>query len=165
MRESDEPIEIPPEMHQFIERFGVYFEQYDLPRIGGRIIGLLIVAKRPLTSEQIASALMVSRASVSTNMRMAVDFGLAELVTYPGDRRDYYRYPENAWERGILVNIEATLALKRLAEQGLSVVSDGNVEGRQRLEDLVDFCDFSLDELHGWLGRWRERRAAREQRP
>lgn len=152
------------ELARFVESVGVYYEQYGLPRIGGRVLGLLLITRRPLTAEEIATLLRVSRASVSTNVRLAITFGLAELVTMPGDRRDYYRYPTNAWERGLLINIEATLALRRLADQRLDAISLENTAARARLDELADFCKFTTEEMRGILDRWRERRAAREQR-
>lgn len=157
-----EPGAMSPELEQFIESMGVYFEHYGVPRIGGRVIGLLIAARRPLSLDDMAEALRVSRASVSTNVRMAMNYGLAELVTFPGDRRDYYRYPDNAWERDILVNIEAIVALRRLAKRGLAATAPDNQVARARLDELRDFCDFTLGEMHGWLERWREHRAARD---
>jgi DNA-binding transcriptional regulator GbsR (MarR family) len=144
-------------MRQFIERVGLYFEQYEVSRIGGRIIGLLLVAGEPLSLDDIAAALDVSRASVSTNVRMAVTYGMAELVTKPGDRRDYYRWPANAWDRGLVINVEAVIALRRIAEQGLAAAEPDDTVARERLDELEDFCDFCRDEMQGMLDRWRAR--------
>ena len=76
----DQPHRLSPGMQQFIERMGIYFEHLELPRITGRILGLLMVADRPLSLDNMAAALQVSRASASTNIRMAIHFGAAELV-------------------------------------------------------------------------------------
>lgn len=156
-----EPEPMNNDARQFVESMGLYYEQYDLPRIGGRILGLLLIAERPLSLDDMATRLGVSRASISTNVRMAVSYGLAELITLPGDRRDYYRYPENAWERGIRMNIEAIQVLRRLAERGLAVAASENEAAQARFADLLDFCDFSLEDLSGMLERWRERYIAR----
>lgn len=149
---------LSPAMRQFIETLGLYFEQYEISRIGGRIVGLLMVAGEPLTLDDMASALDVSRASVSTNVRMAVTYGLAVLVTKPGDRRDYYRFPEDAWTRGLVVNIEAVKALRRIAEKGWVATDPDDRVARERLDELEDFCDFCLDEMEAMLERWRARR-------
>lgn len=160
-RPDEFALTLSPGIARLIEDVGVYYEHYGLPRIGGRVLGLLLVAKRPLLADEIATLLRVSRASVSTNVRLAVTYGLAELITQPGDRRDYYRYPANAWERGIHVNIEATLALQRIAEQGLDAISAENAAARERLDELADFCAFTAQEMRGMLDRWRAHRAAR----
>ena len=64
----------------------MYFESYGIPRIGGRILGLLLVADEPLSADSIASVLRVSCASVSTNFKLLLTSSLAEKVTFAGDR-------------------------------------------------------------------------------
>jgi predicted transcriptional regulator len=149
---------LTPEVQQFIESMGLYFEQYDLPRIGGRLVGLLIVAARPLSLDEMASLLGVSRASVSTNIRMAVTFGMAEQVSLPGDRRDYYRFAQDAWERSLEVNIEGVRALRRIGERGLAAVAPDDTAAHCRLEELLEFCDVVLEDQLALLERWRARR-------
>lgn len=75
----------------FIEEMGVLSQADDLPRIAGRIVGLLVLEEKPASFGRIAEKLGVSRASVSTNTRLLVEAGLVERVAMPGDRQDYYR--------------------------------------------------------------------------
>ncbi|MBF6588977.1 MAG: transcriptional regulator [Ktedonobacterales bacterium] len=157
-----EPQPLSDEARRFIESIGVYFEQYDLPRICGRILGLLIVASRPLSLDDMAATLRVSRASVSTNVRLAVSTGLAELVGLLGQRRDHYRFTENPWEHAILVNIEGTQALKSIAARAIDGIAVEHVVAGTRLAELIEFCDFFIEEQHATLERWRQRHAARE---
>jgi len=51
--------------------------------------------------------------------------------------------------------------LRRLAEHGLAAVAPDDDAARGRLAEIVDFCDFSLDEQHATLERWRARRSGR----
>lgn len=154
--------DIGPDVQRFIESMGVYFEQFNLPRICGRIVGLLMVADRPLTLDDMAAALRVSRASASTDVRLAIQFGVAELVSMLGDRRDYYRFTANAWEHHLLHAVKSTAAMRRVAEIGLQAVAPYDSAARARIEEMFDFCNFSEGELRGAVERWRERRAARE---
>lgn len=155
--------EITPGLQAFIESMGLYFERYGLPRIGGRILGLLCSVDRPLSQDAMATALSVSRASISTNIRLIVETGAVEVVSLPGDRRDYYRFTANPWERGILVNIEHMVRLRRIAEQGLTALSPVDEASRARLLQMLDFCDFALDEYRAMLERWRTRVLAHAQ--
>jgi hypothetical protein len=148
-------------MLEFIESMGRYFEQYGIARIGGRILGLLTIADRPLSLDEIATRLRVSRASVSTNIRLATASDLAELVTFPGDRRDYYRMIDDAWGRAMRVEIEALPAMRRIAERGLAALGPADSPAREQLEDMMDFCDFAMEERRDLLERWQARRAAR----
>ena len=91
---SDRLKELNPELIRFIENMGMYFESYGIPRIGGRILGLLLIAPEPLAAERIASTLKASRASISTNIRVLLTSGLAEKITFPGDRTTYFIFPE-----------------------------------------------------------------------
>jgi DNA-binding transcriptional regulator GbsR (MarR family) len=153
-----------PSMDEFVEAMGRYFEQYGLARIGGRIGGLLMIADRPLSLDDMAARLRVSRASISTNMRLITASGLAERVTYPGDRRDYYRMIDDAWGHSLHVELAALPALERIGEralEALDAVAPGQDLAREHLEDLVDFCVFSLEAHRQMLVDWRERRAAR----
>lgn len=150
---------LSPEQQRFIESLGLYFEQYQVSRIGGRLVGLLTLLGGPFTLDQMAGALGVSRASVSTNMRVLVNLGLADHLSLPGDRRDYYRFADNAWQQGMDARIAGTRVLRRIGEQGLAAVAPDNPVGRVNLEELVDFCDFMIEDMEGVIGRWQARRA------
>jgi predicted transcriptional regulator len=156
---SDLPA-LTDEQQQFIESVGLYFEQYQVSRIGGRLLGLLLLLGGPFTIDQLAGALSVSRASVSVNMRVLVALGLAELLSRPGDRRDYYRFSNDPWQHGMEARITSTRTLRRIAEQGLAHVAPTDAVARGNLEELLDFCNFMIEDTHGMIARWRARRAA-----
>ena len=56
---------LKPEAQQFIERTGVEIERLGMSRTFGRLFGLLMVADRPLSLDDLAEQLHVSKASVS----------------------------------------------------------------------------------------------------
>lgn len=155
MSEPPEPRPLSAEAQSFIESMGVYFERYALSRIGGRLLGLLLVVDRALSLDDLANMLSVSRASVSTNMRLVQAIGLAELVTRPGDRRDYYQFTHDAWERSILIDMEGIQSLRRLAERGLGAIESSENTAQEHLDTLIEFCDLVLAERHATLERWR----------
>lgn len=150
-----------PGAHAFIEGMGLYFAQFDLPRIFGRIFGLLMVSEHPLAHEDIARALGVARGSVSTNMRLALTLDLAERVAVRGDRRDFYRQTGDPWGRSLGAKVAATIPLRALAARALAELPLDHLEARARMQDLIDFCDFFEDERDGLVRRWKERLAAR----
>ncbi len=76
---------------RFTERIGQILEADGFPPIAGRIFGLLLLRDEPCSLDEVAGALDVSKASVSTNARLLADQGVLEPMTRPGDRRDYYR--------------------------------------------------------------------------
>ena len=119
------------------------------------------MAERPLTLDEMAAMLLVSRASISTNARMSVAVGMVEHVSLPGDRRDYYAFGPRAWEHRLQVGIPTLQALRRIAEQGLAAVGPENALARERLREAIDFCEFYEAELLATIERWRERVARR----
>ena len=80
-----------PEDEEFVERVARFFEADAAPRTSGRMMGLLLLAPRELSMDEIAERLRTSRASVSTNARQLEQWGVVERVSHLGDRRDFYR--------------------------------------------------------------------------
>ncbi len=155
-----DPDRLTLEQREFIESIGVYFEHYGLPRLVGRLMGLLMISDRPLTLDDMAQALLVSRASISTNIRIALTNKYAERVGIPGDRRDFYRYSDTVWERRVQITVEASNASRAMAERGLASLGADDVIARARLEEMREYCDFSIEEAHTMLARWREHKRA-----
>ena len=69
-----------PQTVNFIERMGVALDSDGLPRIAGRIFGLLLVSEDPRSLDDLAAELRVSKGSVSTNARLLEQRGLLERV-------------------------------------------------------------------------------------
>ena len=141
---------------RFIENLAQYFESFGIPRIGGRILGLLLVSSEPLSAEAISTILKVSRASVSTNIRFALQVGMAEKVSFPGDRITYYAFPETGLEKTLMVEIQAVGIMKRFVEQGLNALSPEDT-ARSRLEALDKWADFLLQVWQKALIEWQAR--------
>ncbi len=153
------PQKLTPELHKFIENLGMYFENYGVPRIGGRMLGLLLVTPEPLSAESMSGILKVSRASVSTNLRMLLQVGWAEKASFPGDRTTYYVFPENGFEKTLTLEIQAMSTLKRFVHQGRNALPPGDA-ARDRLETLANWTDFLTEVWQKALIEWRERQGA-----
>ena len=159
----DEGMDLSPAKLQFIEDVGLYFQQYGLALIGGRVLGLLMLAERPLTLDAMATTLGVARSSISTNIRVSVRGGMVDRASFPGDRRDYYRFASNTWDSATRVGIESLLRLRRIADRGLTAMAPVDQLARDRLTELADFCEFMTAEQQASLERWRERRGTAAQ--
>jgi DNA-binding transcriptional regulator GbsR (MarR family) len=154
-------MKLSPELTRFIESMGMYFESFGIPRIGGRILGLLLVAHEPLSAESIASILKVSRASISTNFRLLLASSMAEKVTFPGDRTTYFVFPETAWEKIMNTEVSAITAMKTLAQQGLDALPPED-SSRRRIQAMIDWSEFLIGLYQNGLIEWRARQ---QQRP
>lgn len=121
---------------QVIENFGQYFEQYKLPRILGRVYGLLLIADQPyLGLDQMVAELNVSKASVSTTARQLVGFMMIEKVTRPGDRRDYYRISSRAAVSYLQQTLRGTMGFANLID-GAAQLPDLQPEARAKVEKI-----------------------------
>ena len=121
---------------QIIENFGQYFENYKLPRILGRVYGLLLLTDQPyLGLDQIVTELKVSKASVSTVVRQLVGFMMIEKVTRPGDRRDYYQVSPKAALNYIQNSMRGALSFADLIEKAARL-EDLTPEARQKIERI-----------------------------
>jgi len=61
-----------------------------VPRSIGQIFGLLYLSAKPLSLDEIARQLAISKGSASMGTRQLVEWGAIRLVAAPRDRRDYY---------------------------------------------------------------------------
>ncbi|WP_239470545.1 GbsR/MarR family transcriptional regulator [Archangium violaceum] len=142
------------EEERFIESMGLFFERQGVPRIGGRILGLLLLADEPLALGEIARLLRVSPASVSTNIRQLQTSGTVEPASIPGDRRHYYVFNSVGWDHRLELAVSAMDALSRLCQDALASPGRGK---RVKLRETVEFCAFYSEELSGAAERWRAR--------
>lgn len=145
-----------PAIGRFIERMGLDAESDGFPRIAGRVAGLLVASATPSSLDEIAETLQVSRASVSTNCRLLENLGVADRVSLPGDRRDYYEISRDFPNRFFQV-VERQLDRKvRLAEETLAELPASDTLIRNRMEIYRHLHDFMRAELAAMIPRWQE---------
>jgi DNA-binding transcriptional regulator GbsR (MarR family) len=118
---------------RFVERAGLLWEADGLPRIAGRIVGLMIIAEEPLSLDEIADALGVSKASASTDTRLLERLGYLERMSKPGDRKDYYCSSEKSFEGGLVERVKRVRQFEQLIRDGRQLAVAPAV--RERLAD------------------------------
>lgn len=145
---------LSPELARFIESMGMYFETQGVPRIGGRILGVLLVAHEPLTAEDIGAILKVSRASISTNIRLLTSSGLVEKTSILHNRTTYFMFSETAWEQAMQVGVQKATILKNLIQQGLAALPN-NDSARERLNRSIQWADLVAEFYQEIHKQWR----------
>lgn len=96
--------------------FGLGYVQFGHSELMGRVVGLLIGTVEPLSEEQIAERLKVSKSPVNQITRRLEELGLVRRVRLQGDRKYYYQiYPQ--------VFLQAGVNQFRLYEQTLQVAN------------------------------------------
>jgi DNA-binding transcriptional regulator GbsR (MarR family) len=81
----------------FIEKTGLITQAEGLPRIAGRVFGMLIFDGDVVSFGDLATKLQVSRASISTSIRILKERGLVKRVTKPGERQDFFQLAANPY--------------------------------------------------------------------
>lgn len=125
----------------FIEMVGLIAQDEGLPRISGRIMGLLLFDGRPYSFGELATVLQVSRGSVSANARMLSERGVIRKVAKPGDRQDYYQIEDDPYQKILTVVAERSKRnAVKIRETG-SRVSEFDEATSRRLKAYARFYD------------------------
>jgi DNA-binding transcriptional regulator GbsR (MarR family) len=154
-----------PEEAEFVDRLGLFMEMLGAPRTMGRVYGWLLISDPSQQSlTQLAEALSVSKASVSTVARQLQQGGMIERLP-SSTRQHLYRVTPG----GFSSVLSTQLSLMKLgidaADFGLSLLGKDRAEQRERLEDFRDFCEFSAQDYRDELmQRWHDYRAKRRNR-
>ena len=137
----------------FIERMGLAAQQDGLPRIAGRMVGYFIIHGGPASLAELAAALQVSRASVSTNARFLRDLGVLEATARPGDRQDYYQLADRHYLRVLEGHVERMGTLGESLARAEREIPDDWHGARDRLADMHGFIRIAREHTRGLIDR------------
>ena len=68
-----------------------------LSQVQGRIFGVLFLSDRPLSLDEVAETLQLSKSNVSISIRGLVQWHLVRRVPVPSSRRDHYEAASDFW--------------------------------------------------------------------
>jgi DNA-binding transcriptional regulator GbsR (MarR family) len=144
---------LSPLVLRFVLHFGEMGSRWGINRTVGQIYALIFSAKQSLNADEIAEALDVSRSNVSMGLKELQSWSLVRLEHRVGDRRDYFRAPDDVWQ------IFQTLAQERkkrevdptlsmLREAVMEPVSDAQDQhAQQRMQQMHDVIEL----VTGWF--------------
>jgi DNA-binding transcriptional regulator GbsR (MarR family) len=131
------------EEKHFIEDIGLFFEQMGLPRMGGRVLGVLLISDPPAQSiNDLCEKLHASKSAVSTTTRLLAEVGLIERVASPVPRRDYYRFKPGGWILYMRQWLDLWADLHKTTERGLALMENKPPELKERLLEAHDLFSF-----------------------
>lgn len=151
------------EERHFIEDIGLFFEQMGMPRMAGRILGVLLIADPPAQSiNDLSEKLKASKSSISIMARLLVEHGLIERVASPLPRRDYYRFKPGGWIHYMREWLGLMAELHKITERGIALM-DGRPAGVQaRLVEAHDLFSTVEEEFPTILARLEAERSQRQ---
>jgi len=147
-----------PAVRNFVERLGLHFAGEGLPLIAGRVTAYLLISEGPRSLDEIAGALGVSRASVSTDARRLEEKGLLVRLSLPGDRRTYYSFAPDGFRTALVARTRMISNLcEMLKSAGKLPAAKASLEVRARLNEWNDFHLAVIDSLQELLVKWNKR--------
>jgi DNA-binding transcriptional regulator GbsR (MarR family) len=150
-------VDIRNSRKDFVERLAVAHEGDGLPRIAGRIFGLLLLCEREMSLDEITEELGASKGSASVNTRLLEQRGFIERISKPGDRRDYYRIMPDLFERTMEQRLTRWHHFHEIVSYGLAEL-DLSPTVRNRMMDFETAYENVRDVIETTLGKWHARR-------
>ena len=125
---------------RFIEQIGLVAQGDGLPRIAGRLMGLMVFDGEPRSFSDLATELKVSRGSISNNARLLESLGVIERVTRPGDRQDYFQLADEPYDAIIEGALARSVKARDTVGKTLQALPAKGQNGpRQRLKEYERF--------------------------
>jgi len=140
---------------RFVDDLGHFYARYGVPPSLGRIHGLLLLSDEPISLDEIAAKLGVSKTGASVVTRDLERVGAARRRVQPGSRRVLYEATDDMQPvfEAMFARVRGTLAT---LEQADDLVGPG--KAKHRLQQLQAMCKFWVQEGEGILERWQKGR-------
>ena len=147
---------LSPLVRSFVAHFGEMGSRWGINRTVGQIYALIFVSPVPLNADEIAEKLEFSRSNVSMGLKELQAWQLVRLRHLPGDRREYFEAPSDAWEifRTLAEErrrreIEPTLSMLRnaLLEEPTSEEDRVALERMRGMHDLIELTTSWFDDV------------------
>ena len=147
---------LSPLVRSFVGHFGEMGSRWGINRTVGQIYALIFVSPVALNADEIAEQLEFSRSNVSMGLKELQAWRLVNLRHLPGDRREYFDAPSDAWEifRTLAEErrrreIEPTLSMLRnaLLEEPASEDDRVALERMRGMHDLIELMTTWFDDV------------------
>jgi DNA-binding MarR family transcriptional regulator len=142
---------------QYAEEAAVVLAEMGLPLATGKLLGWLLICDPAAQSgAEMASALGLSKGSVSAGIRTLEASGLARRVAMPGRRGTFYEMTPDAIMQA--AGSEKFTYFRKLLDRGLDVVGGEDAPGAERLRLNRDFYAFLEVEVPKLIDRFQTER-------
>jgi DNA-binding transcriptional regulator GbsR (MarR family) len=82
---------------RFVRTWGEMASQWGINKTMARVHALLMASDTALSTDEIMSALGISRGNANMNLRALVDWGLVRRVAVGGERKEYFQSEKDVW--------------------------------------------------------------------
>ncbi|WP_018221726.1 GbsR/MarR family transcriptional regulator [Salinispora pacifica] len=139
---------------RYAEEVGVVLARMGTTPAFGKLLGWLLICDPPKqTTAQLCAAMGLSKASVSTGMRVLEQSGLVRRVPSPGRGHAYEMHPD-AFARA-LDPTDKMRAFIDLMQRGIDLVGDAGAPEASRLRHTRDFYTFMVERTPALMEEFR----------
>jgi predicted transcriptional regulator len=149
------PNKLTDEQHRFIEDLGRFMATYGVAATSGRMIAYLLLNDRPVSLDQMAADLEISKSTASVAARQVELFGLARRIGQRGSRRVLYEAVRDP-EVLMTASLNETIQFLALLRRGAEAAPPGPV--REQLQGMVEMYQPMADGLEELVRQLRARR-------
>ncbi|AUN98136.1 hypothetical protein DOM21_10585 [Bacteriovorax stolpii] len=147
---------VEAEILKELPSFEIFFSRIGFKRIDGSVFGLLVLAKKPLTSEEIEQTLNLSQSAVSLSLKTLTHFGAIE-TTGDRDNQGSKAKLHSAKEDSLAIvasvfrkrEEEVVADFKRMAQRVLDKSqSPEDASRKRRMQSIVTTCEIAESVMH-----------------
>ena len=143
----------------YIEQVGLFYENYGLPRMAGRILGHLLSSESDAISfEELQKSLQASKGSISGNVNLLLNQKLIIKHTIPGDRKTYFTLSYNSLNAIIEEKAKSVTAFRKLFEKGIGFHTDQHTPKHEILSEIIHYYQFLEEEMPLLKKKWENKR-------
>ncbi|MEP7705495.1 GbsR/MarR family transcriptional regulator [Paraglaciecola sp. 25GB23A] len=139
-------MQLTPMLESFVMHFGEMGSRWGFNRTVGQIVALLVISEEPITANDIADALRISRGNVSMGLKELQAWRLVQLQHKPGERKEYFQANGSIWDMANRVFEERR---KREMDPTLSLLRDILLDKPANQQEL--HAQQKLQEVHDLL--------------
>lgn len=144
----------PNVARQYAEEVGVALAQMGTTPAYGKLLGWLLICDPPAqTTAQLCEAVGLSKASVSTGMRVLEQSGLVRRVPTSG-RGHAYEMHRDAFARAIDPTAKMRLFID-VVQRGIDLIGDEDAPRARRLRHTRDFYAFMIERTPALMEEFR----------
>ena len=139
-------MKLTPMLETFVMHFGEMGSKWGFNRTVGQMYALLVVSEQPLSANEIAETLSISRGNVSMGIKELQSWRLVQQHHIPGDRKDYFTSLGSMWDMAQRVFEERR---KREIDPTLSVLRESLMD--QPANGQEEYAQQKMQEMHDLL--------------
>ncbi|RMH88699.1 MAG: MarR family transcriptional regulator [Calditrichaeota bacterium] len=149
---------------EMLQEFGEAYRSFGLSKLMGRVVALLLFSPEPLSLDEIAGQLEMSKGPISQITRRLADRHLVRKVWKPGSRKDYYEAVPEIFEnafRNYFTLIKNNTRIARRLKAAVEQENDPALESlHRRMIEMERFYEIMEKHFQNFLDEWIAERAS-----